>query len=180
MPNGAAPPGIETGEASSSVRLPPSTAKTLTFACPASTTYRNLPEGSSWASNGRRPGRALHRRAAEEREAAVLGDGVARDGRAAGVDREQVPAVGADRDPARSRLVVGEGRSADRRQGRVLTRRRRRTRYPRERRHGHSRRRAGSSHEDGTRFRTDRSAGPGTGSPQQPSGDRHGRPRSYR
>ena len=33
----------------------PSTAKTLTFATPASTTYRNPPSGETEASNGRRP-----------------------------------------------------------------------------------------------------------------------------
>jgi hypothetical protein len=40
IPNGAAPPGIATGEPESSVIVVPSTAKALTFATPASTTYR--------------------------------------------------------------------------------------------------------------------------------------------
>ena len=33
----------------------PSTENALTFATPASTTYRDRPSGDTWASNGRRP-----------------------------------------------------------------------------------------------------------------------------
>src|SRR5690348_17276638 len=55
MPKGVAPVGSEKGDAASSVKLPSSTAKALTLARPASTTYRLFPLGSSRASNGRRP-----------------------------------------------------------------------------------------------------------------------------
>src|SRR5712691_2519746 len=54
-PNGVAPAGSGTGDASNSVRLPSSTANALTIADPASTTYSVLPLGSSRASKGRRP-----------------------------------------------------------------------------------------------------------------------------
>src|SRR5438105_1860715 len=55
MPNGEPPPGMAIGEPLSSVRAPPSLARTLIFATPASTTYRYESLGSSWASNARRP-----------------------------------------------------------------------------------------------------------------------------
>src|SRR3569832_2736014 len=60
MPNGVAPPGSSAGEADSSVRSPPCTAKMLTAAIPASTTYRYLPFGARRASNGRRPAGLLN------------------------------------------------------------------------------------------------------------------------
>src|SRR4029078_9284541 len=53
-PNGAAP-GIKTGEPGSSVSDVPFTAKALTAAAPASTTYRLSPSGETCASKGRRP-----------------------------------------------------------------------------------------------------------------------------
>ena len=80
MPNGAPPPGIETGEPASSVSDVPSTAKALTVAAPASTTYRKPPSGETCASKGRRPS-GFERRGADERELAVAGDGVTRDRR---------------------------------------------------------------------------------------------------
>jgi hypothetical protein len=47
--------GKATGEADSSVQLPPSTAKTLTALNPASTIHKYLPLGDRRTSNGRRP-----------------------------------------------------------------------------------------------------------------------------
>ena len=120
MPNGATPPGMATGDEASSLRLPRSTAKTLTARAPASTTYRKRPDGSSRASNGRRPVGLLNGVLPSSDRLPLGCDGVARDRGARGVDREQIPAVVRDLDPARGRLLVGERRSTDRGQAGVV------------------------------------------------------------
>jgi hypothetical protein len=55
MPNGWTPAGSVVGDEASSVRLPPSTAKALTFPAPVSTTQSLSPLGPRRASSGPRP-----------------------------------------------------------------------------------------------------------------------------
>ena len=114
IPNGAAPPGIANGEPSSSLSDVPSIAKALTFATPASTTYRESPSGDTWASNGRRPA-GLEKPVEPMRvRRAVRRHRVARDRWDGRVDGEQGVAIGAHRDPARGRLEVRERGAGDR------------------------------------------------------------------
>jgi hypothetical protein len=52
MPAGVAPAGAAVGEVGSSVRLPPSTVKPLTWSAVGSTTQSVLPSGDRRASSG--------------------------------------------------------------------------------------------------------------------------------
>src|SRR5271170_1627276 len=109
MPAGVAPAGRGVGEPGSSVRLPPPlTAKAPTDEILLSLTYRNRPSGLTPGSTAPTPPLAETWVLPSSVRAPPGGDRVPRDGARPGVDLEQVAAVGADRDPARCRLLVSD------------------------------------------------------------------------